>query len=138
MTKNVTPVDEDRKVILYVRNLKQGKTYYARFKTDKAELANNQAYIRESMKTPDIEVAKKRAMKRYAEITVHQDMDIVIKGKTVEVGIKAFIKQYNERLNDKWDGYSIHMLRIYQKHVVKYWIPYIGCTSSGKVGFLSY
>ena len=86
-------VDEDRKVVLYTRNLKQGNTYYARFRISKTELSNNQQYIRESMKTPNLEVAKTRAMQRFAEIMILQKNNMVIRGKTVEQGIKDFIKK---------------------------------------------
>ena len=55
--KSLIPVDEDRKVVLYTRDLKQGKTYYARFRLSKTNLSNNQEYIRESMQTPKLEIA---------------------------------------------------------------------------------
>ena len=55
--KSLIPVDEDRKVVLYTRDLKQGKTYYARFRVSKTNLSNNQEYIRESMQTPLVRLA---------------------------------------------------------------------------------
>ena len=55
-------LDEDHKVVLYRRNLKQGNTYYARFRISKTELSNNQEYIRESMQTPNLGIVKTRAM----------------------------------------------------------------------------
>ena len=124
--KSLIRVDEDRKVVLYTRDLKQGKTYYARFRLSKTNLSNNQEYIRESMQTPKLEIATTRALQRFAEITVLQNNDMVIRGKKVEQGIEDFINEYKERLEEGWSNYSTHMLRIYRRHVQNYWIPYIG------------
>ena len=55
--KSLIPVDEDRKVVLYTRDLKQGKTYYARFRVSKTNLSNNQEYIRKNMQTPLVRLA---------------------------------------------------------------------------------
>ena len=63
-TKTLIPVDEDRKVVLYTRDLKQGKTYYARFRVSKTNLSNNQEYIRESMQTPNMEIASEVGVSR--------------------------------------------------------------------------
>ena len=46
------------------------------------------------MKTPNLEVAKTRAMQRFAEIMILQKNNMVIRGKTVEQGIKDFILRY--------------------------------------------
>ena len=62
--KTLVPVDEDRKVVLYTRDLKQGKTYYARFRVSKTNLSNNQDYIRESMRTPNMEIASEVGVSR--------------------------------------------------------------------------
>ena len=62
--KSLIPVDEDRKVVLYTRDLKQGKTYYARFRVSKTNLSNNQEYIRESMQTPNMEIASEVGVSR--------------------------------------------------------------------------
>jgi len=62
--KTLIPVDEDRKVVLYTRDLKQGKTYYARFRVSKTNLSNNQEYIRESMQTPNMEIASEVGVSR--------------------------------------------------------------------------
>ena len=61
---NLIPVDEDQKVVLYTRDLKQGKTYYARFRVSKTNLSNNQEYIRESMQTPNMEIASEVGVSR--------------------------------------------------------------------------
>ena len=55
---SLIPLDEDRQVMLYTRELKQGTTYYARFKVNKKELPNNQKYLREIMKTANFETAQ--------------------------------------------------------------------------------
>ena len=62
--KTLIPVDEDRKVVLYTRDLKQGKTYYARFRVSKTNLSNNQEYIRESMQTPNMEIVSEVGVSR--------------------------------------------------------------------------
>ena len=62
--KTLVPVDEDRKVVLYTRDLKQGKTYYARFRVSKTNLSNNQEYIRKSMQTPNMEIASEVGVSR--------------------------------------------------------------------------
>jgi len=62
--KTLVPVDEDRKVVLYTRDLKQGKTYYARFRVSKTNLSNNQEYIRESMQTPNMEIVSEVGVSR--------------------------------------------------------------------------
>ncbi|HIN76188.1 MAG TPA: hypothetical protein EYM96_08370 [Rhodospirillales bacterium] len=62
--KTLVPVNEDRKVVLYTRDLKQGKTYYARFRVSKTNLSNNQEYIRESMQTPNMEIASEVGVSR--------------------------------------------------------------------------
>ena len=70
---SLIPLDEDKQVMLYTRELKQGTTYYARFKVNKKELANNQKYLRESMKTGNFETARNRANQRFAEINILQN-----------------------------------------------------------------
>ena len=62
--KTLVPGNEDRKVVLYTRDLKQGKTYYARFRVSKTNLSNNQEYIRESMQTPNMEIASEVGVSR--------------------------------------------------------------------------
>lgn len=126
MNNDFIRLDEEKKVVLYTRSLKQGVTYYARFKLDRPELANNQPYVRESMKTPSLDIATTRALERAAELKILQDNDMVVRGKTVEQGISAFVDEYEQRLGENWDGYSIYMLRHYRKHCQKYWVPYIG------------
>jgi len=44
----------------------------------KRELANNQQYLRESMKTGDFETAKVRANRRFSEINTLQNNEMVI------------------------------------------------------------
>ena len=74
------PLGEDEQVMLYTRQLKQETTYYARFTVTKRELANNQQYLRESMKTGDFETAKIRANRRFSEINTLQNNEMVITG----------------------------------------------------------
>jgi len=78
--------------MLYTRELKQGTTYYARFKVSKKELVNNQKYLREIMKTGNFETAKVRASRRFAEINILQSNEMVIRGKTVERSINMYVE----------------------------------------------
>jgi len=120
------PLDENKQIMLYTRELKQGTTYYARFRVNKQELANNQKYLRESMKTTNFDIAKNRANQRFAEIGILQKNEMVIRGKTVEQGINLFVEQYEKRFKEGWDRYTKGMLRVYKKHVLNYWVPYAG------------
>ena len=125
MTNNIT-LDEERRVVLYPREIKSGKVFYARFRLEKTELAGNQYYLRESMKTGDQFLATTRATQRYAELTILQKNDMVIKSHSVEDGIRAFLSEYETRLKQGWENYTKHMFRIYRRHVENYWIDYIG------------
>ena len=55
-------IDVDRNIIVYPRKLKQGTTWYARFRMEKPELVNGQNYLRESMKTSSEEIASQKAL----------------------------------------------------------------------------
>ena len=65
MTTNIT-LDEDQRTVLYPREIKSGKAFYARFHLEKTELAGNQYYLRESMKTGNQLLATARATQKYA------------------------------------------------------------------------
>ena len=119
-------VDVDRNIIVYPRKLKQGTTWYARFRMEKPELVNGQNYLRESMKTSSEEIASQKALQRYAELTVFQKNDIVIKEVTVDEGIKRFMNDFESKYKQGLNGYSKHMFRLYNYHVVNYWPKYIG------------
>ena len=119
-------VDVDKRIVVYPRKLKQGTTWYARFLVEKRELVNGQRYLRESMKTGSQEIARQKALQRYAELTVFQKNDFVIKHITVDEGIKKFMKDFESKSKQELNGYSKDMLRLYDKHVVNYWPKYIG------------
>ena len=74
--------------------------FYARFRLEKTELAGNQYYLRESMKTSDETLASTRATQRYAELTILQNNDMVIRNHTVEDGITKFLEEYKSRLDE--------------------------------------
>ena len=48
---------DEHKITVFLRRLKNRERYYARFKIDKRELANNQRYITQSLKTDNLELA---------------------------------------------------------------------------------
>ena len=122
---NIT-LDEEGRVVLYTRTTKSGNVFYGRFRLEKSELAGNQYYLRESMKTGNKLLATTRATQRYAELTILQKNDMVIKSHSVEDGIRAFLAEYKSRLDEGWENYTKHMFRIYRRHVENYWIDYIG------------
>jgi len=93
---------------------------------EKPELVNGQNYLRESMKTSSEEIASQKALQRYAELTVFQKNDIVIKEITVDEGIKKFMNDFESKYKQGLNGYSKDMFRLYDKHVVNYWPRYIG------------
>ena len=78
MSENISS-DEENWIVLYPRNLKSGVVFYAPFRLEKTELAVNQYYLRESMKTSDENLATTRATQRYAELTTLQNNDMVIR-----------------------------------------------------------
>ena len=49
------------------------------------------------MKTSSEEIAKQKALQRYAELSVFQKNDFVIKNITVDEGIKRFMKDFKEK-----------------------------------------
>jgi integrase len=125
MTK-LSHLDEDKRITIYPREYKQGTIWYGRFLVEKRELINGQRYLRESLKTQDEEIAKHRAIKRYAEITVFQNNDFIIKNISVGEGIKKFMADFESKMQEGLNGYSPSMFRLYRKHVVNYWSRYIG------------
>ena len=69
------------------------------------------------MKTGNFETARNRANQRFAEISILQNNEMVIRGKSVEQGINLFVEQYEKRFKEGWDIYTKGMLRTYKKHV---------------------
>ena len=107
-------VDLDKRIVVYPRKLKQGTTWYARFLVEKRELINGQRYLRESMKTSSEEIAKQKALQRYAELSVFQKNDFVIKNITVDEGIKRFMKDFKEKSKQGLDILDIEIYLLLQ------------------------
>jgi len=99
-------VDLDKRIAVYPRKLKYGTTWCARFLVEKRELTNGQRYLRESMKTSSEEIAKQKALQRYAKLSVFQNNDFVIKNITLDEGIKRFMKGFKEKSKQGLNGYS--------------------------------
>ena len=78
MSENIS-LDEENWVVLYRRNLKSEVVFYAPFRLEKTELAANQYYPREIMKTSNGTLATTRASEGYAELKILQNNDMVIR-----------------------------------------------------------
>ncbi|MBT8002710.1 MAG: tyrosine-type recombinase/integrase, partial [Rhodospirillales bacterium] len=100
--------------------------YYARYKIDNPDLANNQKYITESLKTGEFDTACERARNQYAMIQVRLEAGIPVKDISVNRAIDQFLNNYEKNFDSGVDGFSIHMLRGYRKSVDIYWRDYIG------------
>tara|TARA_Y100000034_G_scaffold136147_1_gene211097 strand:- start:393 stop:1667 length:1275 start_codon:yes stop_codon:yes gene_type:complete len=117
---------DGHKVTVYLRALKTGSRYYARYKVDKRALANNQRYITESLRTNNLELALDRARERYSQISFRQGSGIALKEITVERALDDFLRQYERNLKSGISGYTTHMYRGFKKSIDIYWREYIG------------
>jgi integrase len=121
--------DEKNRVVvsLIERPGKDGRTFYhARFKVEKPELANGQKFIVQSMRTDDIETARKRAYEKHASLKYRQDSDTFLTELSVNDCINRFLKNYEKSLRSGVSGYTDHMYRGYRKNVDIYWREYLG------------
>jgi len=123
------PNTGQNKVSVFLRQLKRGDRYYARFKIDDRSLANNKPYITESLRTKDLDTALERARNRYAEIKFRQQTRSEIKPLSVNEGIDRFVNHYSKSLKVGIHGFSEHMLRNYKKTIDTHWREYLGSRS---------
>ena len=98
-------------ISVYLRSRKKRDLYYARFKIDKRQLANDQRHIVKSLRTNDLQDAIKRAQKEFATLQVLQDRDVTFKKITVSEAIDKFPTQYKDNLKAGISGFTKHMLR---------------------------
>ena len=121
--------DEDDNVALalFLRSFENGKkVFYTRMKVAKTELAQNQKYIRESLKTDDYAKAKQAAYLRYSEITQRQTQGLNIKSVSVAQSLDSFIGDYQDKVSKGQSGYTANILRNLRKSIDIYWREYIG------------
>jgi hypothetical protein len=112
-------------ISLFPRRLKSGIRYYARFKIDRPDLAQNQRHITESMQTADKQVARTKALTRFQLLQAKIDANIPVKSITVKRAIDAFEADYRSRVELNVSGYSEHMLRGFEKSLKPYWGVYL-------------
>lgn len=111
---------------MFVRNLKQGDIFYARYKISNPKSANNQRYVTESLKTESLSVALDKARERFAEIRLIEKQGRAIRSDSVAEEIDRYIAEYEANLKLGHSGYSPHMLRGYRKTIVRYFREYLG------------
>ena len=114
------------KVSVYLRDLRNGAVYYARYKIDKQELANGQRFITESLKTDNFDRAIAIAQQRYAQLQFAQESNITLKKITVAEGIRKFLETYEKNVDANIAGWSKSMMNIHRLHLINYWTPFLG------------
>ncbi len=125
-------------VSVYLRSRKKRNLYYARFKIDKRQLANDQRHIVKSLKTDDLDEAIKRARKEFAKLQVLQDQDIALKKVTVGEALDKFLSQYKDNLDAGISGFTKHMYRGFRKSIDIYWREYVGHKSLNSLSIIDF
>lgn len=114
-------------VSIVERQMKNGRlVLYGRFKIAKRELAKGQRFIVRSLRTDNLEIARRRAHEIYAALKYKQESDVHLTVVNVNECITRFIINYEENLRLRVNGFSQHMLRGYKKNIDIYWREYIG------------
>lgn len=127
--------DGKQKISVFLRKHKNTSCYYARYKITNKKSANGQRYVTESLQTQVLDIAIEKARTRYAEISVLEMQDKVIKSDTVSLEIERFMKEYENGVDEKISTYSVNMLRLYRRGLQKYWKEYIGQIELNKVTY---
>jgi integrase len=125
--------DGKLKISVFLRKHKNKKCFYARYKITNPNSANGQRYVTESLQTEVLEYALEKARTRYAEISVLESQNKVIRSDTVSQEIDKFIQEYEKGVGEKITNYSENMLRLYRRGLQKYWKEYIGHLEINKV-----
>lgn len=113
-------------ISVYLRTLRNGSCYYARFKIKNRRVANGQRYVTESMRTMDLAIAEDRARQRYVEIEQFEQQGRALRSGTVAEEIDAFCDDYSANLKQGISGYSPHMYRGFRRTIVRYFREYLG------------
>lgn len=113
-------------ISVFLRSLKTGDFYYARYKVSNKKVANGRRYLTEALGTDRLTDALDKARSRYVEICYLEQQGLALKSKTVESEIDAFVQDYEEGLHQKLSGYSKSMLRGFRKTIVRYFKEYLG------------
>lgn len=126
---NRAPVEKTRiggGITIFLRQLQSGGVYYARFKLSDYRLSNGRRYLTESMKTSSFEEAKEAAIARYVEVQSLERMGRTVRSETVASEIARFIRDYEQKLEAGHQRFSKHMLRAFEKTVVRYFSEFAG------------
>jgi integrase len=112
---------EDGNVVVYVR----GGSYYVRLK------AGTNKYIHRSLKTGNLDEAKRSALRQWHQFEVKQDLGIPFQVKTFNVVIDEYVKM--RTLQHTQGKTSSYMLRQIER-VVKFWRKYAGTKAIANIG----
>jgi len=102
------------------------RIYYHKSRIIKPELANKQRRVVGSLRTDDYDKAKPLAYKKHAEIELRQKQGQNVKPVSVASAMDRFLKNYEENMHKKMNGYSKNILRNYRKSIDIYWREYVG------------
>ena len=112
---------EDGNVVVYMR----GGSYYVRLK------AGTNKYIHRSLKTGNLDAAKRAAVRQWHQFEVKQDLGIPFQVKTLNVVIDEYVVM--RTLQHKQGKTSTYMLRQIER-VVKFWRKYAGSKAIANIG----
>ena len=112
---------EDGNVVVYVR----GGSYYVRLK------AGTNKYIHRSLKTGNLDEAKRSAVRQWHQFEVKQDLGIPFQVKTFNLIIDEYVKM--RTLQHTQGKTSSYMLRQIER-VVKFWRKYAGTKAIANIG----
>ena len=79
-------------ISVFLRSLKTGDFYYARYKVSNKKVANGRRYLTEALGTDRLTDALDKARSRYVEISYLKQQGLALKSKTVESEIDAFVQ----------------------------------------------
>jgi integrase len=112
---------EDGNVVVYVR----GGSYYVRLK------AGTNKYFHRSLKTGNLDEAKRLALRYWHQFEVKQDLGIPFQVKTFNAVIDEYVKM--RTLQHTQGKTSSYMLRQIER-VVKFWRKYAGSKAIANIG----
>ncbi|MGE5478134.1 MAG: tyrosine-type recombinase/integrase [Bacteroidales bacterium] len=113
----------------------RGNVYCARYTILNTKVSGRNRYVTETLKTKDLHVAIARAHVRLAEIIRNEKLGASVSNVKVEAEIDAFMKEYRTGVEQGLINYSRHMLRGYERSVVRYWREYVGKKRLQDIGY---
>lgn len=113
-------------ISVFLRPLKKGDFYYARYKISNKKLSNGQRYLTETLDTNNLSHALDKARNRFAEISFLEKQGLALRSRTVAAEIDSFVHDYQNGVQQNLSGFSAGMLRGFRKTIVRYFKEYIG------------